>query len=510
MNNLRGKLLNVFFLVLLFFLAQIAQISPSVLIDRGGHFFDILKAMFPPDFSYDKEVIGPLWSTIQMSFVGTFIGAVTGFIGAFFINSYINRNLLLRGLGKGVIHCLRTIPVLILALVCTFLFGLGTFAGTVALAVSTFAVMARLGYEDMENTSWGTVRALESTGAGRTKAFVRTIIPTIFPGYLTNLLYLLEANVRHSAILGYVGAGGIGLLLNEKLEWRAYSQVGMIILLLYGVVILLETLSEWLRRLLTGKSTIPKCGKIVLLILFMGVVLEGVLTMGGPKVTQEGLNIVGAMLGGLAKPDLSMWLSLTTEGIPYLLLETLAIAIWGTLGGVVIAAWFSFTASFRLTPWPVAGFSRLVLLFVRTIPVFVYGLMWIRVTGIGPFAGVLTLGVCSIGLLSKRFIIAIDGVDLGPWQAYKAMGIPFFARLRYGVLPQLAAQYASAILYRLDVNLRDASVLGLVGAGGIGTPLFLAMLHYEWATAGALVWGVGILVTIVELLSEKSRKRAKN
>ena len=493
--------------VVIIMTSQIVQFSPGVLWERGGRFFDILLAMVPPDFAYGKDVIAPLWGTIQMSFVGTFIGAAAGFLCAFFTNSYINRSFGLRFFSKSMIHLLRIIPVLILALICTYLFGLGVFAGTVALVVSSFAVMARIGYEDMENISQKALLALESTGAGRIKAFVRTVLPAVIPGYLTNLLYLLEANVRNSAILGYVGAGGIGLLLNEKIAWRAYGQVGMIILLLYLVVICLETTSEWVRKLIAEHNGLTSGSKFVLVGSVLLLLTGGIITMPHPHGTQGGLAIATGMLKGLLHPNWAMWLSFSSEGIPYLLLETLSIAILGTLGGVIIAVWFSFTASFKLVPWPVAGFSRLLLLLVRTIPVFVYGLMWIRVVGIGPFAGVLTLSMCSIGLLSKRFIIAINNVDMRPWNAYGAMGVSFVARLRYGVMPQLSSQYLSATLYRLDVNLRDASVLGLVGAGGIGTPLFLAMMHYEWEAAGALLWGIGILVTVVELISERSRKK---
>lgn len=115
--------------------------------------------------------------------------------------------------------------------------------------------------------------------------------------------------------------------------------------------------------------------------------------------------------------------------------------------------------------------------------------MWIRVTGPGPFAGVLTLTLCSVGLLAKRFLIAIDDIHLEPYRACRVMGVSAVRSIRWAVLPQLGPRYGAAILYRFDINLRDAAILGLVGAGGIGTPLILAMMHYEWAAAGALLWG---------------------
>ena len=501
----KAGLLWAAFLGMLIVSVMTTHVSLIVLGKRGSRFFDIAGQMIPPAWDYGAAVLQPLWATIQMSFAGTVLGACLGLIGAVCANNYINRCPWLRIPFKAVVHLIRTIPALILALFCTFLLGLGALAGTVALTVYTTAVLTRMGYEDMENMDLRAANALEVTGCGPWKAFVRTILPAVLPGYLTNVLYMLEANVRHAAILGYVGAGGIGLLLNEQLAWRQYSQVGMIIFLLFLVVIAAESLSEWLRHVLTQQAYIPPAAKragtaavFILLVLSLATLPW--------SVQQTGWHAAAAIVSGLVHPDSAMLFSLAHDDVPYLVYETLCIAFLGTLGCVIIAAWFSFTASFRLMPRPIALASRTVLLLIRTIPVFVYGLMWIRVTGPGPFAGVMTLAVCSIGLLAKRFLIAIDDMDMRPFLAYRAMGMPLAAAVRYAVLPQLRGPYTAAVLYRLDINLRDAAVLGLVGAGGIGTSLILAMNQYKWPEAGALLWGIIILVTVVEILSEKSRR----
>jgi phosphonate transport system permease protein len=494
------------FLVVVAVAGITADFSLPMLVQRGGRFFDIARAMVPPDWSYAATVLGPLWATVQMSLIGTAVGAVTGLIGAVAANSYMNRRAWLRIPFKGFINLVRTIPALILALVCTFIVGLGTLAGTMALALYTFAVMVRLGYEDMENAPQAGAMALEVSGCGTVKAFCRTILPHSLPSYLANVLYLLEANVRHAAILGYVGAGGIGLLLNERIAWREYSQVGMILFLLYGVVLLTEGGSEWLRRLLDGSHRPGKLQRRLALAVLAVLLLSSLATLTWPERGASGFSAAAAIAAGLIHPDWSMIFSLARDDVPYLLYETFCIALLGTLGGTAIAAWFSFTASFRILPWPLALTSRLFLLLIRTIPVFVYGLMCIRVTGPGPFAGVLTLTLCSVGLLAKRFLLAIDDIDRRPFRAYRAMGMSYGACLRYALLPQLYRHYGAAILYRLDVNLRDAAILGLVGAGGIGTPLILAMMQYRWSEAGALMWGLVFLVALVEILSEWLRK----
>ncbi len=478
--------------------------SALVLLKRGSRFFDIAGQMIPPAWAYGSVVLQPLWATIQMSFAGTVLGACFGLIGAVLANSYINRIGWLRVLLKGIIHLIRTIPALILALFCTFLVGLGALAGTLALTIYTTAVLARMGFEDMETMNAQSARALEATGCGPWKAFMRTVLPAVLPGYVTNVLYMLEANVRHAAILGYVGAGGIGLLLNEQLAWRQYSQVGMIIFLLFLVVVTAESISEWLRHVVSHQAAISPLVKTSIGIGFIGLFISSLATLPW-TIQQTGWHAAQMILSGIVWPDVDMLFSLAHDDVPYLMYETACIAFLGTLGGVVIAALFSFAASFRMMPRPIAILFRMMLLAIRTIPVFVYALMWIRVTGPGPFAGVMTLLVCSIGLLSKRFLIAIDVMDMRSFFAYRAMGTSIAASIRYAVLPQLRGPYAAAILYRLDINLRDAAVLGLVGAGGIGTPLILAMNQYKWPEAGALLWGMLILAAGIEIISEKSR-----
>lgn len=108
--------------------------------------------------------------------------------------------------------------------------------------------------------------------------------------------------------------------------------------------------------------------------------------------------------------------------------------------------------------------------------------------------------------MSKRFTEAIDTLDFRAYGALACMGVPLLLRIRYAVIPQLAPVFASAVLYRFDVNIREASVLGLVGAGGIGAPLVFAMNHYAWQQAGAILLGLVILVFIIDRISLRLRK----
>ena len=280
--------------------------------------------------------------------------------------------------------------------------------------------------------------------------------------------------------------------------------------MMFGAVVLVEGVSEYLRYVLKEQEIYEKenrgAGRIRLAaVLLCAFLLAASLYPAGIPESQGGQRAAAAMARGIFRPDLSMLLDMGPHGVARLLLETVCITVTGTAAGTILSLPLSLAGSVRLMPFWAAVPVRLLSAAVRTVPVFIYGLMFIRVTGPGPFAGALTLGITSVGLLTKRFQTAADNVNLGSWEAIRNMGVSPVGALRYGLWPQLYPAFASAVLYRLDVNMREASILGLVGAGGIGAPLIMAMNQYKWSQAGALLLGLAGAVLVIEHVSGKIR-----
>jgi phosphonate transport system permease protein len=503
-KRLAGALL---ILVLLLAAAWATDCSPGLLWARRGHLTDLTSAMFPPEWGYAARLAAPLWDTLQMSVAGTGLGALLALFAAPLCAACLRAPGPVRYALRAVIQILRSFPALILALIATFLFGLGTFAGTAALTVYTFAIMTRLTYEDIEAAPMGAYHALCAMGTPFVPAYFRAVLPSILPSYLTNVLYLLETNVRHSAILGYVGAGGIGLLLNEKMSWLEYGKVGMILFSLFLTTCVIETVSGMLARLVQGEKKLPKTGKRALILLGTGLFVLCCCTTAPPDFSHTSAQMVQNLFSGLLHPDWRFFFDPGAGGLMQLLLETVCIAFVGTCAGTVLAVPLAFLSAGRLIPKPIAALFRLVIMAIRSVPFLIYGLIFIRAAGPGPFTGVLTLAVCSVGLLSKRFIEAVNALDFRAYHALAAMGVSPLLRVRYGILPQLWPMLASAVLYRFDVNLREAAVLGLVGAGGIGAPLIFAMNQYAWDTAAAICLGLILLVWAVDGFSGKLRAK---
>jgi phosphonate transport system permease protein len=226
------------------------------------------------------------------------------------------------------------------------------------------------------------------------------------------------------------------------------------------------------------------------------------------KIRQDsgaGLSVAASIISGIFHPDTDLLFNATKGGVAYLLLETMCIAYLGTIVGALIAIPLSFISAVNIVPKPVAFFSRLIIMAIRTIPAFVYGLMFIRVTGPGPFAGLLTMSLSSVGMVSKMYIEYIEDLDTRILESLDACGCDLFRKIRFGILPQLTPDFISTIIYRFDMNLRDATVLGLVGAGGIGAPLIFAMSSYRWNEVGAILAGLVVLIFIIETISSRIR-----
>jgi phosphonate transport system permease protein len=190
--------------------------------------------------------------------------------------------------------------------------------------------------------------------------------------------------------------------------------------------------------------------------------------------------------------------------------ESVSIAWLGTIIAAIFAIPLSFLAAENLVGRPIAWSMRQVFNVLRAVPEVILAIALIPIFGLTPMAGVLAIGIGSIGTLGKLFYEIAEGIQPGPLEALDATGANRIQRLRWGVLPQLLPEYASFVLYRFEVNIRASAVMGLIGAGGIGNDVAQALRFKEFGTAG-----LGLLIIIVgtiaiDYLSGMVRKRIIN
>jgi phosphonate transport system permease protein len=230
---------------------QVTRVDLIKLVVRFGNFFEILADMTEPRWEYFNTALKPMIDTIQMSFLGSLLGAIFALPIAVLSSANINKNKLTLGFSRFILSIIRTIPILVYALIFALVFGYGTLAGTLAIMIFTFALLSKMLYEQIETIDMGAYVAIESTGATKVQAFSAAVMPQIMPSYLSLSLYSFEINIRFAAILGYVGAGGVGMLLDNRMAWRRYHEVIVVLMMLFVVVFTIESISRFIRRRLT-------------------------------------------------------------------------------------------------------------------------------------------------------------------------------------------------------------------------------------------------------------------
>lgn len=189
-----------------------------------------------------------------------------------------------------------------------------------------------------------------------------------------------------------------------------------------------------------------------------------------------------------------------------LLGQTLLIAYLGTLFGALGGFALSFLASANLAPSPWVRFTaRRLAEFCRTVPDMVFALLFVVAFGIGPMAGVLALAVHTAGALCKLFAEAVENIDMKPVDGILAAGGSWRQTVRYAVLPQVAPNFASYAMLRFDINVRAASIMGFVGAGGIGEQLMVAIRQFYYTDVSAILLLIIATVMLIDFASERLR-----
>lgn len=445
-------------------------------------------------------------------------------------------------MARGLLGFMRAVPDLVWALLFVAAVGLGPLAGTLALTITYCGVLGRVYADVFENANPQILEALHSTGASRVQIFLLGIWPQALPHVVAYSLYSFECSVRAAAVMGFVGAGGIGYEIGVSMKLFEYGQVLTLLLLLVALLAATDAASRSIRRRYIANSNdrAPKAGVhermlfasalqstsfkyavsaiAVLLIAASfwsaGLTLEALTSSG---IVGRLLNFLGHML----PPDLS-WAFLREAG--WALLPTIAIALLGTSLGLVIAVVLAIPATSTLALQPSgeqgkisvtelvlrrAAFwgARLILNVLRATPELVWVLICILAVGIGPFAGTIALGLHTAGVLGKLYAETMEEVPVRPLEALKALGARPLQVLLWAIWPQARPLMSSYTVLRWEMNLRASTILGLVGGGGIGQAIYNNVQLGFYSRLSTLILLVYGLVLASDWIGERVRMR---
>jgi phosphonate transport system permease protein len=242
-------------------------------------------------------------------------------------------------------------------------------------------------------------------------------------------------------------------------------------------------------------------GLLTLVVLAALVVSWGPAEMGRWTYLFTDSGNMAAYAKDFLKPDFTTWQYYLEE-----MIVTVQIAIWGTFLAVLLSIPFGILSAHNMAPWWINQPIRRLMDMFRAIHEIVFAVLFVVAVGLGPFAGVMALFIHTTGILSKLFSEAVEAIDPRPVEAIRTTGASRIQQVIFGVIPQVLPLWISFSLYRLESNIRSATVLGLIGAGGIGQVLFESIRGFYYPQASAIIIIVVLTVTLMDLISQQLRK----
>ena len=213
---------------------------------------------------------------------------------------------------------------------------------------------------------------------------------------------------------------------------------------------------------------------------------------------------MAAFLGRMIPPDLSVLPEVWDAT-----LETLRIAVIGTVGCVIASAVLGMLAAETLTPRYVSAPAKLLLALIRSIPLILVAMLMVGAVGLGPLPGILAIAFHATGMLGKFYAEAIEGVDRAPVTALESTGATLLQRLRFAIWPQMAPDVLRDTLFRFELNLRESLILGIVGAGGVGFYIQTYVRSFQYEKAATLTIVVALIVLAIEVANTRLRRLAR-
>lgn len=494
-------------LCILWPLFEAAEVRPAALFEAGnlaviGNF---LGAFLPP--ATGREFLGYLGQatlqTLAIATAGMALACALAVPLAYLASAAGRERPTLNPLTRSLLTLLRGIPELVWALVFVRVFGLGPAAGVLALGLTYGGMLAKVYAEILESTDPAPARALLQSGARRPLAILYGLVPQVAKELVSYTVYRWECAIRASVVMGFVGAGGLGQLMDQSMKMLNGGEAASILLCFLALVFAADALSHLLRRALDappGARPAPwgwRSGAAALALLLATGASFQLLDMDlAALFSRESAGAMGQFVASFFPMDLSAdWLRRVAVGS----WETLAISVVGTLLAALLGLLLALA--------PLRPVSHFLLNLLRSVPELVWATITALAVGLGPFAGALALALHTSGVLGRLYAQALENAPRAPASALRLSGAGKGLAFLFGTLPGAAPQLLAYTLYRWEMNIRMAAILGFVGAGGLGQLLYFELSLFHYAQAATVITAMLLLSMAVDQASAWLRRR---
>lgn len=483
--------------------------------------------------------------TVGLVLCGTLLAAVLSVPVAILSAANTTPGPVWRWVGRFTGVLTRAVPDVVFAMVFVLMFSLGALPGIMAIAIHSIGMISKMFADAIEQVDEGPRLAIRAAGGTKTQEFVSGILPQVLPSWVATVLHRNDINLRGSVILGYVGIVGLGREMSYAFKAMNYSLGLGYAIVIFILCVLMEVISSSVRSAMLGHAPTGR-GIGDRIVRRFGRTnaqnqLADVVRFADPQAAlrrpwnhARRRNTAWALMAALAVLG-SVWISdiqwrdfLTVWGkIPAVVVQfwppsfgnyeyaTMFEAMWKTVSIALAATLLTLIASVLIGSFAarnvapnglVRGSSRLLLVIIRGIPELILAIVLIVITGLGGQAGTLALAICGVGLLGKLIADSFEEVNPGPERALAATGATGLQVFFGATFPQGVRSLIGHTFYMLDTNIRAATILGIVGGGGIGYYLLNAGQGSKYGVVTAIVLMILATVLIVEGLAMWMRK----
>lgn len=484
--------------------------------------------------------------TVGLVLVGTLLAAALSVPIAYLAASNTTPGNGWRAAARFVGVLTRALPDVVLAMAFVLMFSLGTLPGILAIGIHSIGMISKMFADAIEQIDEGPRLAIRAAGGSKMQEFASGILPQVLPSWVATVLHRNDINLRGSVVLGYVGVAGLGLEMSYAFKSLNYGKGLGIALVIFILCVVMEIVSSlvrgamlgqqrqtrsWIDRIIhprlrgaTGTATterpewaaspqtaVRRPWTAERVRNTTGIVTAVLVVIGSVVVSQINWMDFFTFWAKLPEVAAKFWPpsfgSYEASAMIAAMRDTVAIALAATVLTLLPSLILGSLAASNVAPGAGArGIARFLLVGIRGIPELILAIVLVVITGLGAQAGVIALAIGGIGLLGKLIADSLEEVDRGPERALRAVGATRLQTYASATVPQGMQALIGHSFYMLDTNIRAATILGIVGGGGVGYYLLNASQGSRYETVTAIVLMILVTVLVVEGLAMWMRK----
>ena len=491
-------------------------------------FWEFVSASLRPET--DGDFLALVWReslvTLSYAVLGTALAVVIGVVGALLLTRRTwqridGSTMRTWWLARSLAVLPRSVHEAVFGLLLLNVLGLDPLVAVLAIGLPFGAITAKVFADVLDDVEASAYTALRASGAGRLAALAYSSLASARAEFVSYAFYRFECAIRSAAILGIVGAGGLGFQLQLSFTSLRYEEVWTLLWALVALDGAADAWSGWVRRraprtVAADGETFGRASGRSPAVATAALVVPGIaaawwwvdLSLSN-LWSERTRRQIGDLVTQLWPPSLrDGWWTIIEQSIDTVVLSVLAM-VFAFVGGVVVALF----ASGAIGPrgWSgalVRTACRGFLLVTRAIPPPVWAIVALFVLLPGPWPGAVALGVYNLGVLGRLLAEAVENVSAGRALALEAAGATRLQAAGYSTLPAVAGRFVSLALYRWEVTIRETVVVGVVGAGGLGRALDEELSAFAWAEVTSIIIALVVVALVVDLASTRLRRVA--